>query len=125
MLFRRLFSLVCLGALATAAIPAFAKEPSNLKVLAKDYKEKELDTVMKEFNKGLGVKCEACHVKGKMESDDVKSKEAGRDFFKKVIGNKDEAARKAALADLLKAIDVKEAKDEAKMWAAVDKFKKQ
>ena len=63
-------------------------------------------------------------MKGKFDSDDVKAKITSREFLDKVIGNKDEAVRKAALADLLKAMDIKAAKDEALIWKGIDAFKK-
>ena len=112
--------------LSAAALPALAHdEPTNLKVIAKDISEKDLEQGMKAFNKGLGTKCEACHVKGKMDKDDVKEKDLTREFFKKVIGNEDAAVRKAALDELLKVMKLAAAKDEAKLWEGIGRFKKQ
>ena len=78
------------------ASEAEAKKPyENLKVLADN--GKTLEKGMKSLTKGLGVKCKACHVKGKFESDDMETKVKARDFFTKTVGTKDPAARKAAL----------------------------
>jgi Skp family chaperone for outer membrane proteins len=104
---------------------ALAHEPTNLKVIAKDIKEKELESGMKAFNKGLGTKCEACHVKGKKPSDDGNpAKEAGRTFLRAAIGEKDEAKRKAALETLLKELKLERAKNEKQVWEGIDKFRK-
>jgi len=113
------------GAATSISLPALAhQEPKNLKVIAKDTKEKDLEKAMKDITKGLGVKCEACHVKGKFDSDDVKAKVGSRNFFTATIGNKDEAARKTALTELLAALELKSAKDEAQIWKGVDALKK-
>jgi hypothetical protein len=95
-------------------------KPQNLKVI----KDKELKPGMKLFNKGLGVKCEACHVKGKFESDDKAEKEAGRKFFTAVVGEKDTTKRDAALKELLDALKLKEAKSPDDLWKAVGMFEK-
>jgi len=124
MKFRVALSALSLATVAAVAAPAVAHEIKNLKVISKDTKEKDLEKAMKDFTKGLGVKCEACHVKGKFDSDDVKAKISSREFLDKVIGNKDEAVRKAALADMLKAMDLKAVKDEALIWKGIDAFKK-
>lgn len=76
--------------------PATAEEmPKNLKVLPKTWtKAKVNDYMKKTVSRGLGVKCDACHVKGDYASDEVKDKLAARkmialtdglnrDFFKK------------------------------------------
>jgi hypothetical protein len=118
-------ALTALALALAAAAPAAAHEPENLKVLAKDHTEKEVEKGMKAMTKGLGVKCEACHVKGKMHADDVKAKEAARTFLKATMGEKDAAKRKAALDELLKALELKAAKAEAGVWQAVDGWKKQ
>jgi Photosynthetic reaction centre cytochrome C subunit len=64
--------------LVVAALIAFvgigiaaSKRPvefKNLKVLPKNISEKTLDKVMDEFAKGLGVKCNFCHVQSKTDS---------------------------------------------------------
>src|SRR5688572_19796308 len=73
----------------------------NLKVV-KDT-GKELDVSMKAFSKGLGVKCNACHVKGEFDSDKVPEKESARKFLGAVVGEKDAAKRSEALKALLEA----------------------
>jgi len=110
-------------ALALAS-PALADEPKNLKVISKDLKGKDIEKAMKDLTKGLGVKCEACHVKGKFDADDVEGKVESRSFLGSVIGNKDEAARKVALAHLLTALDLPSAKDESLVWKGVDALRK-
>lgn len=113
-----LVGAVQLGAASTAT----ADEAKNLKVL-KDT-GKDLEKGMKDFSKGLGVKCTACHEKGKFESDNVAAKEPTRTFLTKVVGEKDEGKRNAALAELLGALKEKEAKEPAKIWSGVGLFQK-
>jgi hypothetical protein len=103
--------------------PAQAEEFKNLKVLDGSNK-KGFDNAMKSMSKGLGVKCNACHVKGEFESDDKETKLAGRTFFTAVVGEKDAAKRDAALAELLKVLKVEKAKEPKAIWTAVDSFKK-
>jgi hypothetical protein len=119
-----LFSLTFVAGLGLAAPSAHAEDKAkNLKVL-KDT-GKGLQKGMKELTKGLGVKCEACHVKGKFDADDRKTKGAGRDFLKATVGEKDATKRDAALKALLTAMELDAAKDAAKVWAGVDMFQKQ
>jgi hypothetical protein len=117
--------LALVGAFAMGASPAARADEKhvNLKVI-KDA-GKDLDKGMKALSKGLGVKCVACHEQGKFDSDKVKAKEAGRTFFSAAVGEKDTAKRDAALAELLKALELKEAKDAAKVWEGVGMFAKQ
>ncbi|MCC7385331.1 MAG: hypothetical protein IT384_26010 [Deltaproteobacteria bacterium] len=110
---------------ALFANTALADESKNLKVLSKEHKEKEIENGMKEMTKGLGVKCETCHVKDKADSDDKKPKLAGREFLTAVVGEKDAAKRKAALDTLLAALKLKAARSEAQIWKGVDTWKKQ
>lgn len=56
------------GAIAFVIIGIAASKPpqeefKNLQVLPKDISEQRLDSVMNEFEKALGVRCEFCHVK--------------------------------------------------------------
>lgn len=104
------------------AAQAADEPPKNLKVL--EFNGKDFKTGMKSMTKGLGVKCNACHVKGKFDSDEIKAKEAGRDFLKATLGEKDSAKRDAALKTLLTALKLETAKDAAGVWAGVDMFKK-
>ncbi len=43
----------------------------NLRVLPKDIPEKTLDSIMKQFNKGLGVACNFCHVRLHDQTDSL------------------------------------------------------
>jgi hypothetical protein len=102
---------------------AFAEEKhKNLKVLEDN--GKVLEQGMKAFSKGLGVKCNACHVKGEFDSDKVEEKLTARKFLDAVVGEKDQAKRDAALKDLLTALKIKEAKDAKEVWAGIDLMKK-
>jgi hypothetical protein len=92
------------------------KAPKNLKVLKTDTDKKVLEKSMKELSKGLGVKCIACHIKGKFDSDEVKAKDATRDFFTVAIGQADAAKKDAALKALLPALKLEAAKDAALVW---------
>ena len=56
------------GAIGFVIIGMAASKPpqevfKNLQVLPKDISEQRLDSVMNEFEKALGVRCEFCHVK--------------------------------------------------------------
>ena len=114
------------GALALGfASQARAEEdekPKNLKVLADN--GKALEAGMKSISKGLGVKCNACHEKGKFDADTVPAKEEARKFFTAAIGEKDQAKRDGALKALANAMKLKEAKDAAELWKGVDQLKK-
>lgn len=108
---------------ATVRADADDEKPKNLKVL-KD-PGKSLGKGMKELSKGLGVKCEACHVKGKFDSDDVAAKLEARKFLAATVGEADKEKRAAALKALLPSLKLDKAADEAKVWAGVDMWKKQ
>ena len=125
MKFFTLFSFLCVG-LLTQIVPAEAdahEKFKNLKVLDGSDK-KGLEKGMKALSKGLGVKCNACHVKGEFESDKVAAKGAARTFMKAVVGEKDEKKKGAALAELLKAMKMDKAKKPDQVWAGIGKFKK-
>lgn len=114
-------AVLVVGAVGTArAHEGEDEKPSNLKVIG----EKDLKGGMKLFNKGLGVKCEACHVKGDFDADKKPEKEAGRTFLAAVVGEKDQAKRSAALKTLLEAMKLKEAKNADDLWKGVDMFQK-
>jgi hypothetical protein len=89
----------------------------NLLVVEADHKA--LDRGMKSLAKGLGVKCTACHVKGKFDSDDVAAKRDAREFFRAVLDESDQAKKKAALETLLRALKLEAVKDETALWKAV------
>ncbi|WP_207511385.1 c-type cytochrome [Longitalea luteola] len=81
-----LAALVVLGIAASA--PA---EPTykNLKVLPKNISHEELDSVMHQFNRSLGVKCSFCHAPKKdnprkldFASDDKGEKNVARDMMR-------------------------------------------
>jgi hypothetical protein len=121
-----LASLALAGAFATSATLARAEKeepPKNLKVLSKDL-GKDLGNGMKAFSKGLGVECKACHVKGKLDLDDVAAKDISRKFLADVVGEKDAAKRAEALKPVLESLKLAKAKDEKKLWEGIDLFKK-
>ena len=83
---RIFFIAAALIASVSWAPPASAKKGfKNLKVLADN--GKSLKKGMKNLTKGLGVKCTACHIKGKWAKDEVAAKKKSRAFFKAVVGN--------------------------------------
>lgn len=114
---------LCLGIGLTLPQTAEAadEKPKNLKVL--EFNGKDFKKGMKLMTKGLGVKCKACHIKGKYESDEMKEKLAGREFLEATVGKKDADARKAALAKLLKEMKIEKPRDDKQIWAGVDKLK--
>lgn len=113
-----LAGLLAVGATAEA----HDDEPHNLKVLQDN--GKALEKGMKDLSKGLGVKCNACHVKGKFGADDVPAKEVARTFLQAAMGEKDQAKRDAALAPLLKALKLDKAKKPELVWTGIGKFAK-
>jgi hypothetical protein len=118
------FLMTTLAALAIGVMstsPAEAgKKPKNLQVIDASV-GKKLGKGMKLLTKGLGVKCVACHVKGKLDLDDVKTKLATRKFIEETINGPTEpsAREKKALVALLKVMKLDAAKDEAKIWKAL------
>ncbi len=56
--------------------------PKNLKVLPKDMSRKEVNALMKEFNKALGVKCKFCHNTKDFAADTNKHKDISRQMMK-------------------------------------------
>jgi hypothetical protein len=52
--------------------------PSNLQVLPKKWSNKKVGRYMKQLTRGLGVKCNHCHVKGDNASDKNDAKLASR-----------------------------------------------
>jgi hypothetical protein len=94
----------------------------NIKVL-RGLDEKSLDAGMKAWSKALGVQCTACHVKQKWASDDVPAKLAARAFLEKTLADPSAEGRAQALTPLLAALDRKAVKDQAKLWAAIDRWR--
>lgn len=125
MMFKKfLTAFTILGALSLGAVStarADDEKPKNLKVLSDNGK---VEAGMKALTKGLGLKCNACHEKGKFDADTVPAKEDSRKFFTAVIGEKDQAKRDAALKTLLDVLKLKEAKNAADVWAGVDQLAK-
>lgn len=81
-----LVALVVLGIAASAPADHTFK---NLKVLPKNISHDELDSVMKEFNHSLGVKCNFCHAPQKenpkkldFASDEKGEKNVTRDMMR-------------------------------------------
>jgi hypothetical protein len=63
--------------------PAADEPPRNLKVLPRTWTRKQVTTFMKkEVNRGLGVKCDFCHVKNDFASDENEHKVAARKMMK-------------------------------------------
>jgi hypothetical protein len=101
---------------------AHDEKHKNLKIIKGG--GKDVEAGMKLFSKGLGVKCNACHVKGEFDSDKVVEKEKARDFLKVTVGEKDAAKRGEALKALLDAMKLKEAKSADEVWKGIDMFTK-
>jgi hypothetical protein len=117
-------ALVFAGCMQVSTVEAHEKEDfKNLKILDGANK-KGLEAGMKSLSKGLGVKCNACHVKGEFDSDKIEAKSAARKFLNTTVGEKDGAKRDAALAELLSALKMDKPKDAKAVWAGVDGFKK-
>lgn len=108
----------------SAATSAHADEDfKNLKVLKNN--GKDLEKGMKAISKGLGVKCTACHVKGEFDSDKVPAKDKTRAFFTAVVGEKDQAKKDAAAAELIKNVEGAAIKDAKAIWEGVALLQKQ
>jgi hypothetical protein len=114
-------AIICMG-ISVSARAEDEEKHKNLKVLQDT--GKSLEDGMKAFSKGLGVKCDKCHVKGEWDSDKVALKEDARKFFTSTVGEKDKAKRDAALKTLLTAMNEKEAKKPDEVWKGIDSFKK-
>lgn len=79
---------------------------------------------MKRLSKGLGVKCTKCHIKGKLDSDDLAAKISTRRFLQTVWNETDEQKRAEALDALLASLEVGEARHVSEIWAAIATWKK-
>lgn len=113
------------GALLLAGISSSAwadEEHENMKIL--EHTGPRLKKSMKDFSKGVGVKCTACHVKKDFESEEKALKDKSRPFFEAVVGESDAAKREAALSQLLKLLELETPRDEAKLWKGIDAMKK-
>lgn len=84
------FTLVLLTIMVGASY-SFYRPPHNLKVLPQDITHERLDSIMKSFNKALGVKCDFCHAKRKdserldFASDENPAKEVARNMLRMTI----------------------------------------
>ncbi len=56
-----MIALIAIVTICVAATSPTEKQKNNLKVLPKDISHENLEKVMKDFNKALGVKCNFCH----------------------------------------------------------------
>jgi hypothetical protein len=99
------------------------RKPQNLKIL-KDTGWKSVNAAMKDFKKGLGVKCTTCHPEGEGERDDLPAKEEARKFFAETVGVRDAAKREGALRELLARLKRDKADDPALLWRGVDALEK-
>jgi hypothetical protein len=75
--------------IASGFVVSFPPGERNLKVLPKDISDADLDSVMVQFEKALGVGCDFCHAKSKTNpddpdfaSDDIPEKEITRMMMK-------------------------------------------
>jgi hypothetical protein len=116
------FAIVGMTGAAVSARAADDEKHKNLKIIQDT--GKALENGMKAFSKGLGVKCDACHVKGEFDSDKVATKDEARKFLTAVVGEKDKAKRDEALKTILSTLKIDKAKNEAELWKGIDTFKK-
>lgn len=124
------FAASCFSALAAlGTTSAFAhedkadqEEHKNLKVI--QHTGSSLKKSMKNFSKGLGVKCSTCHIKKDYESEEKALKDKSRPFFRATVGEPDLEKRKKALTELLKILELEKARDEARLWKGIDAMKK-
>ncbi len=83
-----LFLILVIGLAATK--PEEDKIYKNLKVLSKKTTHDEMEKIMHDFNKDLGVKCNFCHARGEngklnFASDEKPEKDIARDMMKMTI----------------------------------------
>jgi len=104
--------MVIFGVAATNA-PFDEPQYKNLKILPKNITHEELDKVMHQFNKGLGVKCNFCHAPAKdnerkldFASDEKPEKDIARSMMKLTvkINKKYFGAKHAVITDTTMAI---------------------
>ena len=79
--------LISMVAICVAFSAPPERKYKNLKILSKNISEKELDSVMHTFTRGLGVRCDFCHVptadrKMDFASDAKPEKESARYMYK-------------------------------------------
>ncbi|MBM3431593.1 MAG: c-type cytochrome [Bacteroidetes bacterium] len=71
---KRSKTLTVMSVLLTTLVVLTAANPlpkRNLRVLPKDIPDATLDSIMKQFNKGLGVACNFCHVRIHEQTDSL------------------------------------------------------
>ncbi len=103
--------------------PASAGEHPNLQVL--DHPgEPRLKKAMKDFSRGLGVKCARCHIKNDFASEAAEKKGETRAFFAAVVERRDPEVRAAALAELLEVLELPKPKNVRLMWRGIDAMKR-
>ena len=107
-----LAAIITFGVAATNA-PLDEPQYKNLKILPKNITHEELDKVMHQFNKGLGVKCNFCHAPAKdnerkldFVSDEKPEKAIARSMMKLTvkINKKYFGAKHAVITDTTMAI---------------------
>ena len=79
--------LISMVAICVAFSAPPERKYKNLKILSKNISEKELDSVMHTFTRGLGVRCDFCHVptadrKMDFASDEKPEKNIARKMMK-------------------------------------------
>jgi hypothetical protein len=70
-------SLAALLAVSAAPLPQGGAVPKNLKVL----KPEDVPAAMRKATQGLGVRCDACHIRGDFSSDENPKKVTARHMF--------------------------------------------
>lgn len=74
-----LTSLVVFG--AVASMPQEQEKKMNLKVLPKKFTHQQVETVMRQWTKALGVRCNFCHERGNEAADTKPEKLMARKMF--------------------------------------------
>lgn len=94
------------------------KDAKNLRVI-RTQDTKKLSHGMNALAEGLGVKCNACHVKGDYASDEKEAKRVARIFLRESIARRRPATGTHALYDLLSAVGQTEIDDPEELGEAV------
>lgn len=87
-----LFVLIMLVTAGVAAVRSDKSRHINLKVLPQDISNQQLDSIMKSYNKALGVNCDFCHASSTLlplsldySSDKNQMKENAREMMRMTI----------------------------------------
>lgn len=75
-----LSGLIVFGALAS--MPPEPEKAKNLKVLPKNLTHDQIEGVMRQWTKALGVRCNFCHERGNNAADTKPEKQMAREMFK-------------------------------------------